>query len=141
MKSRRAGGVGSVSLVLIFSTLCLSIFSVLSLSDAVGQKSTSALLAESVTDYYAADTNAERVLAALSECLRTGTDVPDTLCGAAVTVSEESDGTHYAYACDIDEKQVLTVEAVYADNVLTITRWAKGARGEWVGDDGIPVLQ
>lgn len=141
MKSRRAGGVGSVSLVLIFSTLCLSIFSVLSLSDAVGQKSTSALLAESVTDYYAADTSAERVFAALSECLRTGADVPDTLCGVSVAESEKSDGTHYAYACDIDEKQVLTVEAVYADNVLTITRWAKGARGEWVGDDGIPVLQ
>ena len=52
---RRGRVSGAVSLIMIFCVLCLSVFAVLTLSTAVGEKKLTDLTAERAQDWYAAD--------------------------------------------------------------------------------------
>ncbi len=138
MRGRRSSGVGSVSLTLIFATLCLAIFSVLTLSSALGEKRNAQLLAESATDYYQADSQASRVYLGLAQALSRG-ETPDTLYGIDIDRDVQDDGVHYSYSCEIDDRQVLEVELSYKGESLVILKWAKTSRESWSGDESLQV--
>ena len=55
----------SKPLIMIFCVLCLSVFAVLTLSTAVGEKKLTDLTAERAQDWYAADRQAVAAVAAL----------------------------------------------------------------------------
>ena len=57
--------MGVSSLLIIFSVLCLTVFAILSVSTASAGSRLSEKAAQSVTDYYAADSRAEKTIAAL----------------------------------------------------------------------------
>ena len=68
MKKNRGPAVpaiGGSSLLVIFSVLCLTIFSLLSFSTALAEKRTADASAQAVTNYYEADLAAERIFARL----------------------------------------------------------------------------
>lgn len=65
---RRGGTVsGAVSLVMIFVVLCLTVFSVLTLSTAVGESKLAQATAQHTADYYAADAQATAIAAQLGQ--------------------------------------------------------------------------
>ena len=84
--------VGGISLLVAFAVLCLTVFALLSLSTVQAQKRLSDASHKAVGEYYAADSEALRILA----LLRSGEAVPEV---------SYSDGI-YSYNCPISGTQV-----------------------------------
>lgn len=101
--------VGGTSLLVMFAVLCLITFAVLSLStvkagDRLGEAS-----AEAVMEYYAADYEAERILAQL----RSGI-LPE---GVVV------EGDVYGYSCPVSETQRLQISVQKVGEDWKVLRW------------------
>jgi len=101
--------VGGSSLLIIFAVLCLTIFSLLTLSTAQADRRLSEVSANAVTAYYAADMQAEAILAKLR-----GGELPDEV---------SIDGSIYSYTCPISETQQLVVEVSFDGKIWQILRW------------------
>lgn len=116
--------VGGSSLLVIFSVLCLTVFALLSLSTVQAEKRLSDKAAQSVSDYYRADLEAEKIYARL----RSGETVPGVMETKEV----------YRYSCPVSENQTLWVELQKKDETWAILRWQVTARME-ESDDTLPV--
>lgn len=115
---------GGISLLVAFAVLCLTVFALLSLSTVQAQRRLSDASLEAVAQYYAADSEALRILA----LLRSGETVQE------VGFSEGI----YSYACPISETQVLEVEVRLLGEDYEILRWQAvpwGQDGEESGFD------
>lgn len=89
---RRGGTVsGAVSLVMIFAVLCLTAFSVLTLSTAVGESKLAQATVQHTADYYAADAQATAIAAQLGQGSR----------------AQEIDGIAIAYTNDTEGQQAI----------------------------------
>lgn len=89
---RRGGTVsGAVSLVMIFAVLCLTVFSVLTLSTAVGESKLAQATVQHTADYYAADAQATAIAAQLGQGSR----------------AQEIDGIAIAYTNDTEGQQAI----------------------------------
>ena len=117
--------VGASSLVVIFAILCITIFALLSVSTANAEEALSINSADHVKEYYAADAEAEIILADI----RAG-NMPD---GVKFT------GSTYEYACKIDENQELQVEVLVEEGSYTVKRWQTVYTGDWQNDDSLNV--
>lgn len=117
--------VGGTSLLVIFAVLCLTVFSLLSLSTVRADERLSKASAKAVSDYYEADSRAEEILAKI----RQG-DVPEE-----VTVR----GNIYTYTCALSENQNLNVEIRFDGSDYTVERWhLETSRDEKI-DETLPV--
>lgn len=115
---------GGISLLVAFAVLCLTVFALLSLSTVQAQKRLADASLEAVTDYYAADGEALRVLALL-------------LMGKVPEGVAYSDGI-YSYTCLVSETQMLEVEIRLLEGKYDIVRWQAvpdGQDGEENGFD------
>ena len=101
--------VGGISLLVAFAVLCLTVFALLSLSTVQAQSRLADASLKAVSEYYAADSEALRILA----LLRMG-ESPEEV--------EYSDGI-YSYSCPISEKQVLEVEVRLSGEDYDVLRW------------------
>lgn len=101
--------VGGVSLLVVFAVLCLTIFALLGLATVQADSRLADASAKTVANYYAADCEAQVILARL----RIG-EVPD-----GVT---ESDGI-YSYACPVSETQKIEVEVRLDGEMYDILKW------------------
>ena len=101
--------VGGSSLLVIFAVLCLTVFALLGFSTVQADMRLSDASAEAVSDYYAAEAEAERILAEL----RSG-EAPEG-------VSAENDV--YTYTCRISDTQVLAVAVRINEEEWQILRW------------------
>ena len=116
-RSDTPAAVGGSSLLVIFIVLCLTVFAMLSLSSVQADGRLSTASAEAVQAYYAADCEAEEILAQL----RQGT-VPE-----GVTVS----GNRYCYECIVTDTQKLVVEAEITGRDYRILRWQTESTLTW----------
>jgi hypothetical protein len=87
--------IGGTSLLVIFSVLCLTVFSLLTLTTAHSQKRLSDSTAEACAAYYEADRQAEEIFA----LLRSGQTHPQV----------HRDGSDYTYSVPITQHQSLLV--------------------------------
>lgn len=117
--------VGASSLLVIFAVLCLTVFALLSVSTVRADGRLGDNVQCAVTNYYAADCQAEAILARL----RSG-EIPEG-------VTEEN-GV-YTYACTISDTQVLAVQVVLEADSYRILRWQACSSIQWEADDRIPV--
>lgn len=118
---------GGSSLLVIFAVLCLTVFALLGLSTVQADKRLSEASAAAVTGYYAADTEAETLLARI----RAGEVPPGVL--------EEGDGV-YSYSCMASDTQMLEVSVrVDADGSWQILRWQLVSTAVWEADTGLNV--
>jgi len=102
--------VGGSSLLVIFAVLCLTVFALLGFSTAQADRRLADASIRAVNGYYAADLEAERILAQL----RSG----QTVAGVS------ADGDVYRYTCPISDTQMLLVEArVSGADEWQILRW------------------
>lgn len=113
--------VGGSSLLVIFIVLCLTVFALLSLSSVQADGRLSTASAEAVRAYYAADCEAEGILAKL----RQG-KMPEGVI---------KQGDSYKYECEISEVQKLVVEAEVSGEEYRILRWQAVSTTEWKEED------
>lgn len=103
--------VGGSSLLVIFAVLCLTIFTLLVLSTIQANRRLSDASVKAVSDYYAADLQAEIILSQL----RQG-QLPEG-------VQIEQHTYSYSYSCPISDTQTLMVEVRSDKDTWTILRW------------------
>jgi len=101
--------IGGSSLLVIFAVLCLTVFALLSLSTVLAEKRLADASVQAVSDYYAADLQAERIFARLQ--------AGETVDGV------ETDGSFYRYSCPVTENQTLDVELKKGEDTWEICRW------------------
>ncbi len=119
--------VGGVSLLVIFAVLCLTVFSLLSLTTVRADSRLSETSAKAVSDYYAADLKAQTILAQL----RSG-EMPD---GVKVK------GNRYTYTCPISENQELSVVLRLDGDHFSILRWQEISNRNVEIDEHLPVWE
>lgn len=108
---------GGVSLLVAFAVLCLTVFALMSLSAVQADKRLADASLAMVSDYYAADCEAWRLLALLVDGQR-----PEGIV---------EDAGIYSYTCPISETQELKVEVRLDGRNYEILRWqAVSNRGE-----------
>ena len=108
--SFRTPMVGGSSLLVIFAVLCLTMFALLGLSTVQANKRLIDASIKAVTDYYAADCEAEEILARI----RNGQHVD----GIAST------GAFFGYTCHVSDTQMLVVQvSVDKADEWDILRW------------------
>ncbi len=116
--------VGVCSLLVIFSVLCLVIFSLVSLSTANAGKRLSEISARQTEAYYAADLRAEKIVAQL----RAGS-IPEGV--------SEKDGV-YSFSVAISDVLVLSAEVEVLENGdYKILKWQSVRSSEWQADDSL----
>ena len=131
MKRKPRGvSVGSALLIMILAVLCLTIFSVLSLSSATASRAMADRTAEETRDYYAADKTACAILSQILE----GDD------GAPAAASPGADGsTVYSYSVPIDDGSKLMVDVKVSGQKYDILRWQAENISSWSPDDSLNV--
>lgn len=125
-----APAVGGVSLLVVFAVLCLTVFALLSLATVQADARLADASVQAVSDYYAADTDAQRILARL----RSGEIPPEV---TAHTEDSRRTGTRYTYSCPISDSQELQVEVLLEGKDYTILSWRAVTVSEWEFDDSL----
>lgn len=120
--------IGASSLLAVFAVLCLTVFALLALSDVRADAALASAARESVEAYYAADAQAQELLARLRDGQR-----PD-----GVTFSESAPLTA-DYAVPISEGQELQIRVVLGDDGYRILRWQSVSTIPWEGEGNFQV--
>ena len=133
--------LGGSSLLVAFAVLALTVFALLSLSTVQADVRLADASAQAVTDYYAADCQAQAVLA----YLRTGEAEPgafpeDLVITTTFTEYADRPGERVdAYVIPITESQELQVEVMLHGTDYKILRWQAVPTGNWEPDDHLDV--
>ena len=109
----------------IFAVLCLTVFALLGLSTVQADTRLSDASADAIAAYYAADREAEAILARLRN-------------GEAVD-GVETDGSWYSYSCPVNETQSLFVTVELTDDGYTVWQWQTLPTIQWESDDSLVV--
>ncbi|MBQ3141547.1 MAG: hypothetical protein IJC25_06265 [Clostridia bacterium] len=117
--------VGAASLLTVFAVLCLTVFTLLSVSTVKANERLGDASAKAVLDYYRADCQAEAVLAALRA-------------GQSVEGVRQENGV-YRYECTVSPTRVLAVEVQIDGDEYQILRWQEVSSADWQADDRLPV--
>lgn len=126
MKLKLPSAVGLSSVLVIFAVLCLTVFSLLSLSTVRADGRLAEKSRRAVYDYYAADCCAEELLSRL----RSG-EIPE-----GVT----AENGVYRYLCALSDTQVLTVEVSINGADFEILRWQAVSTTHWQADEKLHVF-
>lgn len=121
--------VGGISLLVAFAVLCLTVFALLALTTVQADNRLADASAKAVTDYYAADCQAQEILARLRNGER-----PEGV---------EFSGSgllHAQYVVPISDTQELQVSVILkgtADREYVIERWQAAPSVEWESDESL----
>jgi len=128
-------GTGSVSLILIFAVLCLTIFALLTVSSARAEYNLADKTASSVSAYYQADSQAEYVFARIRADLAQGDGVPEEISGIPINrfITGNGDDEYIAYSVPADPVNILEVTLVYSylTQAFDIAQWRLMPAQEW----------
>lgn len=120
---------GGISLLTVFAVLCLTVFALLSLSTVRADGRLGEASAQAASSYYAADREAQTILAQLRCGLR-----PES-----VQVEDDGITTYASYACPISDSLELQVEVELEGESYTVRRWQAAPVGQWETDSGLNV--
>ena len=116
--------VGGSSLLVIFAVLCLTVFAMLSLTQAQADRRLAQNSWSAVTGYYQADCRAQEILSQL----RAG-ERPQG-------VTEEGENT-FSYVCPISDAQTLEVRVRLTGEDYEILSWQARFTGDWQADEDL----
>ena len=126
--------IGITSLTVILCVLCLTVFSVLTLSTALSEQKLAEKRAETVKEYYEAETHA----AELANGLMDAADAIEFAKDHHIQFVQEGEKQIFRYAWPIDEGQKLSVELVFVDT-WEVTCWKIVSTAEWTPDESLDV--
>lgn len=132
---RYEAGIGGVSLVLIFSVLCLAVLALLTLALVNRDKSLTEKLKTSVENYYSADSAAVDIAAQLRDAVNSG-ETPSEI--DEVEISAIGSGT-YSYYCPIDARHSIFVELQITGGEIRIVSWKETDTKDWIPEDQLNV--
>jgi len=113
--------VGGSSLLVIFAVLCLIVFALLGFSTVQADKRLEDISVEAVEKYYAADSQAERILAQLRNGqIPEGVTEQDGICG---------------YTCPVSDTQALQVRVRASD--WKVLSWKLVSTVDWKVEDSL----
>jgi len=139
MKQKTRGvGVGTVSLIMIFAVLCLTVFAMLTLSTANAEKALAQRTASFVSGYYEADTKATQIRAQILESFRSGVLI-EYVEGVEIKFEQSDNGIIASYITKLNEVLDLSVRLRLLGNEDTVLEWRTVHSGEWEIDDSILV--
>jgi len=132
------GGIGSASIVLIFTVLCLTIFAVISLIPALTEQNLIKAEVQLVKDYYAADLLAERIL---DEILLAEVQNSEKIMGIEISSYWDWDllAERVSFVCPISETRELYVAVEIGEDFYDILTWRVRITTEWEPDDRLNV--
>ena len=142
-RDRKSSGIniGSASIIMVFSVLCLTVFAVLTLVTANSEYELAVRASDGVKNYYVADMQASEKLSALKDLVATSNNSVDPIFkGAAelgIDAVDTSKGIAFSYAEKVDDNQDLVVHLMYAGGDLKIVQWKLVNNREWNPDDTI----
>lgn len=116
--------VGGSSLLVIFAVLCLTVFAMLSLTQAQADRRLAQNSWSAVTGYYRADCQAQEMLSRL----RAG-ERPQG-------VTEEGENV-FSYACPISDAQTLEVRVRLTGENYEILCWQAEFTADWQADEDL----
>ena len=116
--------VGGSSLLVIFAVLCLTVFAMLSLTQAQADRRLAQNSWSAVTGYYRADCQAQEILSRL----RAG-ERPEG-------VTEEGENV-FSYACPISDAQTLEVRVRLTGENYEILSWQAVFTADWQADEDL----
>lgn len=132
--------VGSVTIVVIFTVTCLTIFALLSLSTARSEQKLSLKSAEAVTAYYAADNAATRKVNALAELNGVGmNDQPQAAKDLGMDIAQSDAGMVYSFTESVDDSSTLSVRFLISQDKTRILEWKVVNAADWLPDNTLPV--
>ena len=147
MAENRGSGVnnlGITSIVLIFTVLCLTVFAVLSISNAAGDRALAVLNADMVQAYYDADCRGEEwfaeTCAQIADIRAESKDDSDFLESVSRAFELEYD-ENIGCRIVVDDVRSLYIE-ITAGTLAEpprVLRWVIVSEGEYVIDDSMPV--
>lgn len=128
--------IGSATLVMLFSVLCLTIFAVLSVVTAGNAWTMSEKGAEAVTAYYQADTTAVEILDQICTQYDGNFSLPQS-CPSQIELVDGQERLNYWVS--IDENQTLWVELAYREGAIQVLHWEVEASGTWEADQTLEI--
>lgn len=131
-------------MLVIFIILCMVVFSVLSLSNAIKDQAYSEKNALRTTSYYDACNRAEEIFGQIDKVLESSNaPLRDLQNIEGITIAEEDNCLNITYAIPIDDSEILEVSLETtekeSDNLI-IRSWKQHSATEWTGDTKLPVL-
>ncbi len=145
---RKTAGVniGGASIIMVFSVLCLTIFSVLTLVSANAENTLAKKSATVITDFYTADANATETLASVYEIVDEQKGLQDIQTRVAkidssILVEKKSSMLYISYSEKIDDNQNLNVQLRTNGKKVDILTWKVESIAEWEPDDSISIWQ
>ncbi|MBQ4346983.1 MAG: hypothetical protein IJC39_00865 [Firmicutes bacterium] len=135
--------IGSVSLVVIFVTLCLSVFSVLAFSSARAEKALAERSAEAIREYYAAELILAEKAGALEEAAFFGANEEELILLAeemGFSAEKTAEGLLIEGDSAVDESRKICAKLlIVPGESFRIIRWQEVFAEEWTPDDDLNV--
>ncbi len=124
--------IGATTLLTVFAVLALTVFALLTLSDARADARLSDAAWQTTKAYYAADAEAQEILARL----RAG-ERPE---GVTATVTPGQNARQYAYTCPISDDLELQVEVeLSSEGNYRVRRWQMVSTRQWEAANNLEV--
>ncbi len=133
--------IGIVSMVVILTVLCLTIFSVITLGTAINEKQLAEKSARAIENYYQAETYCSEIannIGKLWKENKSSFQLQDFAKENNVDCQLEKNEIYFSYWCPIDESQALFVTISVGDT-FSIERWSVQATQEWVANEDLQV--
>lgn len=143
-KNSTGVSVGSISLLVIFLVLCMSIFAVLSLTTAKAELRLSEKSAQAIKDYYAADLICMERIQRLQDLLDQGAGSSGIVAETMVfggTAAIRDGIVHIEFSQPIMDGQDLRVELAVANGNVSIVGWKSVDVGPWEPDYSLNVWE
>jgi hypothetical protein len=112
-------GHGAASIILVFTVLCLTVFAVISLTQAASDRALAQAAERMAKGYYEADTLAERVV---SRLIKTGLRDGSVL-NVEVTSRNEEGRTVVSFTVPVTDEKELLVEAAITESDCEVLVW------------------
>ena len=136
---RKSSGIniGSASIIMVFSVLCLTVFAVLSLVTANSEYKLAIKSTDVIKNYYSADAHANEKIAAIKtvlekEGLESATKEASKL---NVSLKNEAEGLEISFDEQISDSQKLTVNAVLNNGQIKVNEWKTVPTKDWNSDE------
>lgn len=134
--TRQSSGIniGSASIIMVFSVLCLTVFAVLTFVTANNEYKLSVKSADQVKAYYAADESATETMAKIETIVKSSGSyglITNEVSGLGVTTETTDKGLILSYAEKMDDYQELRVKLLYDGTRLSVKQWKLVNTAEW----------
>jgi hypothetical protein len=134
--------MGVTSIIAILVILVLIVFSALSITTSKADLTLAEKTAAATSEFYKADSAAEKKLAEVSEAVKRGGDWQNRLTKDGYAVESTGNGRDVSYDVKIDDaKSLFVVLTVDSDGHIERTLWQVRSTTEWEPDNSLAVIK